>query len=297
MQKKLVLLKKLLLIKKISNSEEESNYLIKSGKIKVNDQIINNPESFVNFSSKIEIINEENKQIKYVSRGGLKIEKAFIDFNLNVKNKKAVDIGASTGGFTDFLLRNGANLVTAIDVGYGLIDCKLKNDPRVILLEKTNIRHINKSSLQYLSDFTVVDVSFISIKKIFPKILEITKDGAEILLLFKPQFELEKKDVEPGGIIKKKELHIKALKDIISYLVNLKLKVEGLNFSKIKGTKGNIEFWIYLKKIFYDKKINDINNKEHKNNKEYKKNYDKIINTVVNNAYDYFELKKLNELN
>ena len=217
---------------------------------------------------------------KYVSRGGIKIEHAFRDLGLSVKNKNAVDVGASTGGFTDFLLQNGANHVSTIDVGYGIIAWKLRIDPRVSVFERTNIRYFDIKKLPFMSDFTVVDVSFISIKTIFLKLLELTNCMGEILILFKPQFELKKNEVEKGGIIKQKNLHIISLNRITEFMSEIKLKVEGLSFSKIRGTKGNIEFWIYIKKDFVKTRLNI---------KKTCSEYDKIIKRTVNAAHNYFE--------
>ncbi len=217
----------------------------------------------------------------YVSRGGIKIENAFRDLYLSVKNKNAVDVGASTGGFTDFLLKNGASHVSAIDVGYGIIAWKLRTDPRVSVFERTNIRYFDIKKLPYISDFTVIDVSFISVKTIFPKLLELTKNRGEILILYKPQFELKKNEVEKGGIIKDKNLHVVSLKRITEFISELKLKVEGLSFSKIKGTKGNIEFWIYIKKDFVKRGLNI---------KKTYNMYDRIIKRTVDDAHSFFEI-------
>jgi len=222
----------------------------------------------------------DSKEIFYVSRGGIKIEYAFRDLNLTVNNKNAVDVGASTGGFTDFLLKNGAKQIATIDVGYGILAWKLRIDPRVIVFERTNIRYFDIKKLPFISDFTVTDVSFISIKTIFPKLLELTKNKGELLILLKPQFELKRHEVEKGGVIKNKELHVESLKRATGFISELELEVEGMTFSKLKGTKGNIEFWIYIIKDFVKDRLNI---------KKTVTNYDKIINRVVDTAYDYFD--------
>jgi 23S rRNA (cytidine1920-2'-O)/16S rRNA (cytidine1409-2'-O)-methyltransferase len=214
---------------------------------------------------------------KYVSRGGYKIEGAFNDFKLDAKGKAAIDIGSSTGGFTDYLIKSGAKKVTAIDVGYGLLSWNLRNFNNIEILERTNIRHLDTSRLKYRADLAVADVSFISLENIFKKILEVTLPDAEILLLVKPQFELERKDVKNRGVVKEKSLHIKALKKIINFLKNFKVSIEGISFSKIKGSRGNIEFWVYLRKSI--------------NSTKYKLNYDKIIDGVVKKAHNYFKEK------
>ncbi len=227
----------------------------------------------VDLNSEIEIRSKK----PYASRGGLKLEGAFKDLELNAKGKKAVDIGSSTGGFTDFLLKNGADKIIDIDVGYGQLYWKLRNSPRVILFERTNIRHLDTSKLPFDSDLTVVDVSFISIKKIFSKILELTKENGEILLLVKPQFELEKKEVESKGIIRDRKLHLKVLLDIAKFVEKYPVRICDFAFSKLKGVKGNIEFWIFLVKC--SKQAESV------------LNYDKIINSTVDRAHIYFNHK------
>ena len=165
-------------------------------------------------------------------------------------------------------------------MGYGILAWKLRIDPRVIVFERTNVRYFDAAKLPFLADFTVTDVSFISIKTVFPKLLEMTRPKGELLILFKPQFELAKNEVEKKGIIRSKELHIESLKRISYFISGLKLKVEGFTFSKIKGAKGNIEFWIYLKNDFIE---------EGSKNKKTEDNYVKIIRKVVNTAHDHFK--------
>ncbi len=228
----------------------------------------------VDLNSEIEIIPKN----QYVSRGGLKLERAFKDLKLCIKGKKAVDIGSSTGGFTDFLLKNGADKIIDIDVGYGQLCWELRNSPHIILFERTNVRHFDTSRVPFVSDFTVVDVSFISIKKIFGKILELTKENGEILLLIKPQFELKKKEVESKGIIRDRKLHLKVLLDMAKFIENYPVRICNFTFSKLKGSKGNIEFWIFLEKCSEQAKSVI--------------NYDKIIKNTVSNAHIYFNHKQ-----
>lgn len=252
------------------SSEEEGRALIMEGRIKVGDRIVSKSGDILSVGTKIEII---PKQL-YVSRGGYKLEGAFNDFGLDVKNKTAIDIGSSTGGFTDYLLINGAKKVIAIDVGYGLLSWKLRNSEKVELLERTNIRYLDRSKLRYYADLAVADVSFISIKKILSKIIDITAPDASILLLIKPQFELRREDVKHKGIVKEKQLHIKALTGIIDFLESFRVSIKGITFSRIRGTKGNIEFWVYLRKFT--------------NSTKSKLNYDKIIGDVVDDAHLFF---------
>jgi 23S rRNA (cytidine1920-2'-O)/16S rRNA (cytidine1409-2'-O)-methyltransferase len=278
-KEKLKSLAALLLEKNLAPDIKSAELLIIEGKVIVGAAKIEKPGAKIPENASIRIIKDD----KYVSRGGIKIENAFIDFNLSASGKKVIDIGSSTGGFTDFLLQNGAGQVTAIDVGYGIISWKLRKDPRVILLERTNIRNIDRNLLKYLSDLTVVDVSFISLKTIFTDIFSVTKTGGEMLLLVKPQFEAQKDEVEHGGVVKKKELHIKILERVTGFLSNFNVSLEGISFSKIKGAKGNQEFWLYIKKT--DDEINNVNllNIEKTEN-----NYVKIITETVEKSIKYF---------
>jgi 23S rRNA (cytidine1920-2'-O)/16S rRNA (cytidine1409-2'-O)-methyltransferase len=278
-KEKLKSLATLLLEKNLAPDIKSAELLILEGRVIVGAEKIEKPGTKIQENAKIRII----KNDAYVSRGGIKIEKAFEDFNLNASGKKAIDIGSSTGGFTDFLLQNGAECVTAIDVGYGIISWKLRKDPRVILMERTNIRNIDKSLLKYLADLTVVDISFISLKTVFNDIFSLTQSGGDMLLLVKPQFEAQKDEVEPGGVIKKRELHIKILERVLGFLTNFNITVEGVNFSKIKGAKGNKEFWLYLKKS-----VNGINNENIFNIEKTENNYVKIITETVDRSLTYF---------
>lgn len=258
---------------------KSAELLIIEGKVMVGAVKIEKPGTKIPKNAIIKIIKDD----PFVSRGGIKIQNAFIDFNLSALGKKAIDVGSSTGGFTDFLLQNGAEIVTAIDVGYGIIAWKLRMDPRVLLLERTNIRNIDKSLLKYNADLTVVDVSFISLKTVFNDIFLITRNGGEILLLVKPQFEAQKDEVEPGGIIKNSGLHIKILERITFFLTDYNVSIEGISFSKIKGAKGNIEFWLYLKKL-----DNEINKENLSNVKKTENNCVKIITEIVDKSITYF---------
>jgi 23S rRNA (cytidine1920-2'-O)/16S rRNA (cytidine1409-2'-O)-methyltransferase len=279
-KEKLKSLAALLIEKNLAPDIKSAELLIIEGKVIVGASKIEKPGTKIPEDADIRIIKDD----KYVSRGGIKIEKAFIDFNLNASGKKVIDIGSSTGGFTDFLLQKGAARVIAIDVGYGIISWKLRKDPRVILLERTNIRNIDKNLLEYLADLTVVDVSFISLKTVFNDIFSVTRKGGEMLLLVKPQFEAQRDEVEHGGLIKKRELHIKILERVTAFLSNLNVLIEGISFSKIKGTKGNQEFWLYLKKT--ENEINDVNLL---NVEKTVSNYVKIITEVVDKSIVYFD--------
>ncbi len=256
--------------KNIVSTDKDAQALVMSGKVKVSGKVIEKPGTLIDSNSIVEIT---PKNI-YVSRGGLKLEGAFKDFGLSAAGKKTADIGSSTGGFTDFLLKNGAKKVIDIDVGYGQLSWEIRKSPRVVVLERTNVRNLDIDKLPYKSDITVVDVSFISIKKIFNKILDLTGGGGKVLLLIKPQFELKKDEVENKGIIKDKKLHYKVLKEIADFIVKFPVEIKDFTFSKIKGSKGNIEFWIFLIKT--DKGAKSI------------PNYDKIIKDVIDKAHFYY---------
>jgi len=278
-KEKLKSLAAVLLEKNLAPDIKSAELLIIEGRVIVGAAKIEKPGTKIPENASIRILKDD----PYVSRGGIKIENAFSDFGLSASGKKAIDIGSSTGGFTDFLLQNGAEVVTAIDVGYGIISWKLRNDPRVILLERTNIRNLDKGLLQYFADLTVVDVSFISLKTVFNDIFSVTRPGGEMLLLVKPQFEAQKGEVQSGGVIKNSLLHITILERVMGFLSDFNVTVEGLSFSKIKGAKGNVEFWLYLKKP--DDEINDENLL---NVKKTENNYVKIITETVDKSVKYF---------
>ncbi len=183
----------------------------------------------------------------YVSRGGYKIAHALDHFNIDVHNKIAMDAGASTGGFTDCLLQRGAVKVYAIDVGYGQFSWKLRNDPRVVLHEKTNIRYLTSETVQELMDIIVIDVSFISLLKVLPAILKLLKPAGEIAALIKPQFEADRKDIKKGGVVRDESKRLEIVEHIKTEVQKMGLHVEGTTESPIKGPKGNVEYLIYIK--------------------------------------------------
>ncbi len=184
----------------------------------------------------------------YVSRGGLKLEKALKCFGINLKGKTAIDAGASTGGFTDCMLKNGTTEVTAIDVGYGQLAWELRKDSRVVCMERTNIRYVKPSDLGTLKDFAVIDVSFISLKKVLPVVKELINGSGEIICLIKPQFEAGREKVGKHGVVKEPDTHREVLDKIISFSIDIGFKVKALTFSPIKGPEGNIEYLLYLAK-------------------------------------------------
>jgi len=266
----------LLIEKKIAFDKKEAESLIMAGKIYINDEPIKKPGQLLPDSSDIKV-----KNIKeYVSRGAIKLKKAVDDFGILLIGKIAIDIGASTGGFTDFMLRNKIKKVIAVDVNYGQFDWQLRNNPDVVLFERTNIKKLLKKDLPEIPNLAVADLSFISLKNVFGNIFDIISDEGEILLLVKPQFEAKREMFGKKGIILDKEAHEIILKELTKYIIdNFPIEFKGISFSPIKGAKGNIEFWLYVKKIV-------------KNNSQKKDfNYDRIfqmIETIVNQAHEYF---------
>lgn len=191
---------------------------------------------------------EVREKMKYVSRGGLKLEKAMNTFDIHLEGKVCMDVGASTGGFTDCMLQNGAVKVYSVDVGYGQFAWKLRNDPRVICMEKTNIRYLTPDRLEEKVAFCSIDVSFISLTKVLAPILELLEEDAEIVALIKPQFEAGREQVEKHGVVKNPKVHEAVIHQIWDYAKSLDLSILGLSFSPIKGPEGNIEYLIHLKK-------------------------------------------------
>ena len=197
----------------------------------------------------------KDKLLKYVSRGGLKLEKAIQSFNIKLNGCYAVDMGASTGGFTDCMLMNGALKVYALDVGYGQLDYKLRVDPRVINMEKTNIRYLDTPLIEEPIDFISLDVSFISLRHMFPVASEILKDAGAVMCLIKPQFEAGREQVGKKGIVRDSKIHVEVIENVISYASDNGLYPHGLDYSPVKGTKGNIEYLLYLRKTESSKEI------------------------------------------
>lgn len=197
----------------------------------------------------------KDKLLKYVSRGGLKLEKAIQSFSIKLNGCYAVDMGASTGGFTDCMLMNGALKVYALDVGYGQLDYKLRVDPRVINMEKTNIRYLDTTLIEEPIDFISIDVSFISLRHMFPVASKILKDTGAVMCLIKPQFEAGREQVGKKGIVRDSKVHVEVIENVIGYASDNGLYPHGLDYSPVKGTKGNIEYLLYLRKTESSKEI------------------------------------------
>ncbi len=254
----------LLFEKGLVDSREKGKRLIMSGQVYIDEVKIDKPGEQIPIDSNIII---RDNSIKYVSRGGLKIKKAAEEFNIEFTNKIAMDIGASTGGFTDFMLQNGVVKVYAIDVGYGQLDYKLRNDNRVVVMERTNIRYVDKEQFD-LVDLITIDVSFISLELVLPVAETLLKDDGEIIALIKPQFEAGKENVGKNGLVKDKKIHLEVLNKILDLCSTIGLKITNLSYSPIKGAKGNIE---YISKI---EKLNDNNS-----------NIELDISEIVNEAH------------
>ncbi|MEQ8189630.1 MAG: TlyA family RNA methyltransferase [Candidatus Eremiobacterota bacterium] len=234
----------LLLVQKgMFPTREKARSSIMAGLIYVNGQRYDKPGQTCNEEAEIVI---KGSFCPYVSRGGLKLEKALRAFNINISGAMCLDIGASTGGFTDCMLVNGASRVYAVDVGYGQLAWKLRNDERVVNIERTNARYISSDHIPELVNIISVDVSFISLTKILPVTREFLLPDGKIIALVKPQFEAGKHQVGKGGVVRKKEVHIHVLNDIVSFCNTVGLYPAGIDYSPVQGPAGNIEFLLYL---------------------------------------------------
>ena len=257
-----------LLVKRgLAESREKAKAIIMSGIVYVDGQ--KEDKAGQTFAEEVDIEVRGNT-LKYVSRGGLKLEKAMECFDVSVENKVCMDIGASSGGFTDCMLQNGASKVFAVDVGYGQLDWKLRNDERVAVFEKTNIRYLEESSLEKKADMASIDVSFISLSKVLPALVKLLKEDAFIVALIKPQFEAGREKVGKKGVVREAAVHVEVIQAVYTYAADNKLDVIGLTYSPIKGPEGNIEYLCYMKK----------NNTSMPGQAD-----EKLINTVVNEAH------------
>ena len=236
-------LDKLLVSLNYFDTRERAKKAIMAGLVQVNDQVKDKAGDLVDTEAMILV---KGSDLPYVSRGGLKLEKGLAVFDLAVAGKTFIDIGSSTGGFTDCLLQNGAAKVYAVDVGYGQLDWKLRNDPRVLSMERTNFRYLTAENITELVDGTVMDVSFISITKLIPAIKLFMKPGARGIWLIKPQFEAGRDRIGKNGVIRDKKVHESILLEVMTAIENQGLSIKGLDFSPIQGPKGNIEFLVFV---------------------------------------------------
>ena len=231
--------------KGLAPSREKAKAIIMAGIVFVNNQKSDKAGKEVNEDDVIEV---RGSTLKYVSRGGLKLEKAMECFPIDLNNKICMDVGASTGGFTDCMLMNGAVKVYSIDVGYGQLAWKLRNDERVINLERTNFRYVTDEQVNDKIDFASVDVSFISLQHILPNLNTLLKDEGQAVCLIKPQFEAGREKVGKKGVVSDINTHLEVVEKIIDLSIQDGFSVNGLEFSPVKGPEGNIEYLIYLSK-------------------------------------------------
>jgi len=235
----------LLVRKGYFQSREKARSAIMAGKVYINKVKEDKPGTRIDEECEIELKEDINP---YVSRGGLKLEKALKEFGINLKGRTALDIGASTGGFTHCMLLQGAGKVFAIDVGYGQLAWELRTDKRVIVMERTNVRNVKPEDIGELCDFASIDVSFISLKKVLPPVRELLTESGEIVCLIKPQFEAGREKVGKHGVVKDPVVHRQVITDIALFAEENSLHVAGLSFSPIKGPEGNIEYLLHLSK-------------------------------------------------
>lgn len=235
----------LLVEKKLVNSREMAKSLIMAGKVFVNGQ--KEEKAGTKIETNADIVVKEN-EMPYVSRGGYKLAKAMDIFSLVLEGQICLDIGASTGGFTDCMLQNGASKVYAVDVGYGQLAWKLRQDPRVICMEKTNVRYVTEENIAEKADFASIDVSFISLTKVLIPVRELLQEDGQIVCLIKPQFEAGREHVGKKGVVRDPKIHEEVIIRVTDYAIEQSLHVQGIGFSPIKGPEGNIEYLVHLHK-------------------------------------------------
>jgi 23S rRNA (cytidine1920-2'-O)/16S rRNA (cytidine1409-2'-O)-methyltransferase len=235
----------LLVERGLAESRQRAVALILAGKVQVDGCLASKAGQRVAVDANVELIGQDET---YVSRGGFKLASALDSFSMQVAHLVAMDVGVSTGGFTDCLLQRGAKKVYAIDVGYGQLAWQLRQDPRVVILERCNVRYLTSEQVSELVDLAVIDTSFISLTKIIPKVLEFVKGGGQLLALIKPQFEVGRGQVGKGGVVRDPELHRQVVREIEQFCQNQGMEVRGVKESSLLGPKGNREFFIYAAK-------------------------------------------------
>ena len=224
-------------------SRERAKALIMAGVVFVNEQKVDKAGEMIKEDAKVEV---RGHDIGYVSRGGLKLEKAMEVFPMRPDGKVCMDIGASTGGFTDCMLQNGATKVYAVDVGYGQLDWKLRSDERVVCMERTNARYLDRDQIPDELDFASIDVSFISLKLILPAVHRVLKEGGHVACLIKPQFEAGREKVGKKGVVRDPDVHLEVLENFLTHAKDSGFTVLDITFSPIRGPEGNIEYLGYL---------------------------------------------------
>ena len=235
----------LLVQRGLAPSREKAKTMIMEGNVFVAGQREDKAGSTLDTQAKIEV---RGNTLKYVSRGGLKLEKAIENFSIVLQDKVCMDIGASTGGFTDCMLQNGAGKVYAVDVGYGQFAWNLRQDPRVVCMEKTNIRYVTPEDIEDVLDFASVDVSFISLTKVLPAAKELLSSVGEMVCLIKPQFEAGREKVGKKGVVRDPKVHMEVIDKVLVFAREMGFCILNLDFSPIKGPEGNIEYLVHIKK-------------------------------------------------
>ena len=264
----------LLVEKGIFPTREKAKSAIMAGEVLVGGERVNKSGQRIKAESNISVI---KKETTYVSKGGEKLEKAIKVFNINVKGKRVIDVGASTGGFTDCLLKFGAEKVYCIDVGYGQLAWKLQKDNRVVVIDRTNIRYLTSDKFDDLFELATIDVSFISLDKVLPAVYNLLKEKGEVITLIKPQFEAGREFIQKGGLVKKAEVHQMVIERVGDKAQKIGFGVQGLTFSPLKKASGNIEYLIYLVKNSGKDKID---------------NFPQIVEEVVKQAHQELSPKK-----
>lgn len=241
--------------KGLTESREKAKALIMAGQVYIDNQKCDKAGMQVDEDgTSVEVRGE---MLRYVSRGGLKLEKAMKEFPITLEGKTAMDIGASTGGFTDCMLQNGAKKVYAVDVGYGQFAWKLRQDERVVNMERTNIRYVTPEDIGEKIDFASIDVSFISLRLVLPAAKALLSENGEIAALIKPQFEAGREQVGKKGVVKDINVHFEVVKNIVDFVKEIGMCPMGLSFSPIKGPEGNIEYLLYIKNTDGESMVTD----------------------------------------
>jgi len=264
----------LLLEKGFFPTREKAKSAIMAGEVLVEGGRVNKSGQRIKVESDISVI---KKETAYVSKGGEKLKKAIKVFNVNVKGKRVIDVGASTGGFTDCLLKFGAQKVYCIDVGYGQLAWKLQKDNRVAVIDRTNIRYLTADKFDDLFEIATIDVSFISLDKVLPAVYNLIKERGEVVALIKPQFEAGREFIQKGGLVKKAKVHQMIIERVGEKAQKIGFAIQGLTFSPLKKTSGNIEYFIYLVKNSRKNKMN---------------NFPQIVEEVVKKAHQELSPKK-----
>ena len=234
----------LLVKKNLAESREKAKAVIMAGIVYVDDQKEDKAGSMIEETAKIEV---RGSTLKYVSRGGLKLEKAMTHFGVTLDQKICMDVGASTGGFTDCMLQNGAVKVYSVDVGHGQLAWKLRNDPRVVCMEKTNIRYVTPEEIPDRIQFVSIDVSFISLTKVLGPVKALMEPEGQVVCLIKPQFEAGREKVGKKGVVRERSVHLEVIRMVAAFAGSIGFEALHLEFSPIKGPEGNIEYLLHLR--------------------------------------------------